>query len=128
MSRFLPAPGGDLLLTDEGVNRWLRWAGAICAIASLGALVTHVLGLLPMVFFLTFFGVPSLLLLLALAAYARWINAIVFVNALLVGVTGGFVATLAYDGVRLLLRTSVLFNYDGFVAIYIFGGWITGQE
>jgi hypothetical protein len=116
------------LIAEDRLNRWLRWSAAICAITSLGALVTQVAGLLPMVFFLTFFGVPSLLLLLIMAAYARWIDATVFLNALLVGVVGGFVATLAYDGIRLLLRTSGIFNYDGFVAIYIFGGWITGQE
>lgn len=115
-------------IADDRLGAWLRWSGAICAITSLGALVTHLAGLLPMVFFLTFFGVPSLLLLLIMAAYARWIDAPVFLNALLVGVAGGFVATLAYDGIRLLFRTSGLFNYDGFVAIYIFGGWITGQE
>ena len=121
-------PLGDVTLPDEQINGWLRWSAALCAIASLGALVTHVFGLLPMVFFLTFFGVPSILLLLAMAAYARWINAPVFLTALAVGLSGGFVATLAYDGVRLLLRTVHLFNYDGFVAIYIFGGWITGRE
>jgi len=116
------------VIAEDRIDGWLRWSAALCAITSLGALVTHLAGLLPMVFFLTFFGVPSLLLLLIMAAYARWIDAPVFLNALIVGVVGGFVATLAYDGVRLLLRTSGIFNYNGFVAIYIFGGWITGQE
>ena len=121
-------PLGGVTLPDEQIDGWLRWSAALCAIVSLGALVTHVFGLLPMVFFLTFFGVPSILLLLVMAAYARWINAPVFLTALAVGLAGGFVGTLAYDGVRLLFRTLHLFNYDGFVAIYIFGGWITGRE
>src|SRR4051794_6101836 len=115
--RGLPPTGplGSVTLPDEHIDGWLRWSAALCAIVSLGALVSHVLGLLPMVFFLTFFGVPSLLLLLVMAAYARWINAEVFLNALLVGLVGGFVATLGYDGIRWLLRTAGVFNYNGFV-------------
>lgn len=106
---------------------WLRVTAAICALTSLGALITQIFGLLPMVYFLTFFGVPSIVLILALAALARRIDATVFMTSLVVGVVGGFVATLAYDGFRLLLRTTQLFNYDGFKSIYIFGSWITGR-
>lgn len=105
---------------------WLRVTTALCALVSLGALVTHVFGLVPMVYFLTFFGVPSVVLILAMAALARRINATVFLASLVVGVVGGFVATLAYDVFRLAIRETRLFDYDGFKAIYIFGGWITG--
>ena len=105
---------------------WLRVTTALCALTGLGALVTHVLGLLPMAYFLTFFGVPSIILALALAALARWINARIFLTSLAVGVVGGLAATLAYDVFRLAVRETRLFDYDGFKAIYIFGGWITG--
>jgi hypothetical protein len=106
---------------------WLRVTAGACALTSLAALVAHVAGALPMVFFLTFFGVPSVVLLLALAAHARRLNASAFLAALAVGVAGGLVATLAYDGFRFILRELGVFKYDGFRAIYIFGGWIAGR-
>lgn len=106
----------------------LRVATGICASISLLALLAHVFDVLPMPFFLTFFGVPSLVLLFALAALGRWLDARVFVNSLLVGLLGGIAATLAYDVTRLVFRTSGLFDYDGFRSIYIFGSWITSKE
>jgi hypothetical protein len=109
------------------IVRRLRVAAAVCAIASLGALVSHILDLLPMVYFLTFFGVPSMLLLLILAVLGRRLDAEAFLTCLVVGAAGGLVATLAYDAFRLALRTTGLFAYDGFKAIYIFGSWISGQ-
>lgn len=105
----------------------LRLWGAALALVSLGALVSHALGWLPMVYFLTFFGVPSLLLLFLMAAYARRIDARVFLNCLAVGVVGGLIGTLMYDGVRGLLQVSQIFDYNGFKAIHIFGSWITGR-
>lgn len=103
----------------------MRWSAALCALAGLGALVAHVLGMLPMPYFLTFLGVPSLLLLFMMAAFGRWVDAEVFVNALAVGLVGGIAGTLVYDGVRFVLHHAHVFNYDGFAAIYLFGGWIT---
>jgi len=81
-----------------------------------------------MPFFLTFFGVPSVLGLFLLAAYARRINAKVFLNCLWVGLVAGLIGTLAYDGARWILTASNVFDYNGFKAILIFGSWITGQE
>ena len=104
----------------------LRIIAIVCAGTSLVALVTHVAGLLPMVYFLTFFGVPSVVLLFALTAYARWIDAQVFVRCVVVGVLGGLVSTVAYDAWRFLVQSTGLFRYNGFVAIYIFGSWISG--
>lgn len=105
---------------------WLRVVAGLCALSSLGALITHVFGLMPMVYFLTFFGVPCTVFILALAALARRIDATIFLTSLTIGIAGGFVATLGYDGFRLVIREMHLFDYDGFKAIYIFGGWITG--
>jgi hypothetical protein len=90
------------------------------------ALLAQLSGVLPMGSFLTFIGVPALVLLFALAALAHWLDARVFLNGLAVGLLGGFVATLVYDGLRLLMRSTRLFRYDGFKAIYIFGSWISG--
>ena len=46
----------------------LRLSAIACAGVSALALVAHVLGFLPMPYFLEVFGIPSLLVLLALAA------------------------------------------------------------
>ena len=105
----------------------LRAVAAICALTSLAALVAHVAGLLPMVYFLTFFGVPSFVLLLALAAFANRLDAAGFVTCLVVGVWGGIAGTIAYDFVRFILQQTHIFHYDGFAAILIFGSWITGK-
>ena len=105
----------------------LRITGAVLALVSLGALLTHVSGILPMIYFLTFFGVPSLLLLGVLAAHAKRIEQKVFLNCLTVGVAGGLIGTLAYDVARWALQSSGLFDYNGFKAIHIFGSWITGR-
>jgi len=109
------------------VARGLRVSAAVLALISLAALVAHLFGVLPMTFFLTYFGVPSLLLLFSLAAWARRIDAAVFLNCLGVGLAGGLAGTLAYDAARYLLQKTQLFSYDGFTAIYIFGMWISGQ-
>jgi hypothetical protein len=106
----------------------LRWSTAICASISLVALVAHIFGALPMAYFLTFFGVPSVLLLIAAAAFAQWINAQVLLNALAVGVVGGLIATVVYDLVRWVLNLTLFTQYQSFKAIYIFGSWITGKD
>lgn len=115
-------------LASQKVDLGLRWSAAICASISLVALISHVFGPLPMAYFLTFFGVPSVVLLFALAAFGKWLDARVLLNGLLVGVIGGFVATVVYDVVRWVLNLTVFTHYDTFKAIYIFGGWITATE
>lgn len=111
-----------------GTNARLRWIGAGLALISLGALLSHVFGPLPMVYFLSFFGVPSVLAIFLMAAYARRIKASVFLNCLAVGLAGGLIGTLAYDAVRWVLTNSGVFDYNGFYAIMVFGSWITGME
>ncbi|MSP38628.1 MAG: hypothetical protein EXR70_09075 [Deltaproteobacteria bacterium] len=106
----------------------LRVSAALCASISLVALLSHLFGPLPMAYFLTFFGVPSVLLLFTLAAFANWINAQVLLNALVVGVIGGLIATIVYDLVRWALNLTLFTQYHSFKAIYIFGSWITGKD
>jgi hypothetical protein len=100
----------------------------VCALAGLAALVAHVAGLIAMPYALTFIGVPSLLGLIVIGGLARRLDARSLLTALIVGTAGGFLATLAYDGVRYALRTSGLVDYDGFMAIRIFGSWMTGTD
>ncbi len=114
-------------LTSRRLSQ-LRWSAAVCTLAGLGALVAHVAGVLEMPYFLSFIGVPSLLLLFMIAVFARRIHAGMFLTVLAVGLVGGLAGTVVYDGVRFLLSRLGLFNYDGFQAIYLFGSWMTGTE
>lgn len=114
------------LATEHGMLG-LRVSGAVCALMSLAALVAHVAGILPMAYFLTFFGVPAFLLLLVLAAYANLLDASGFITCLIVGIGGGAAGTVVYDLVRLALQRGHVFDYDGFAAILIFGSWIIGK-
>ena len=107
-------------------ERRLRWSAVALSVIGIAALVVHVLGWLRMPFFLAVFGVPSVLLLCALAAYARRIDAEIFLNGLWVGIWAGLVATVAYDGVRALVERSHMFGYNWTVPILMFGNWITG--
>ena len=107
-------------------QRRLRWSAVALSVIGIAALVVHLLGWLRMPFFLAVFGVPSVLLLCALAAYARRIDAEIFLNGLWVGIWAGLVATVAYDGVRALVERSHMFGYNWTVPILMFGNWITG--
>jgi hypothetical protein len=107
------------------VSAGLRVSAFVCASISLVALLSHVFGVLSMTYFLTFFGLPSILLLLMLTAVGRWLDAGVFLTCLKVGLVGGIVATIGYDIVRLLLMQTLLFDFDSFKSILIFGMWIT---
>ena len=115
-------------VVTRNVDRALRWTAALCASISLFALLSHVFGPLPMVNFLTFFGVPSVLLLFLFAAFANWIDAPVLLNSLAVGLFGGMAATIVYDLVRWVLNQTIFTHYYSFKAIYIFGSWITGKD
>ena len=120
-------PAVPAALPDPKTVRALRVSLIACALVSLAALVAHVFHLLPMPFFLEVFGVPSLLALYGLAAYARKIDARMLTQGLRVGLLAGIAATVVYDGVRFLVEHGHLFGYNGFVPIRMFGNWITGQ-
>ena len=112
---------------NQPTVRALRISLIVCSLVSLAALVAHILHVLPMPFFLEVFGVPSLLALYALAAYARKIDAHMLTQGLRVGLLAGLAATVIYDGVRFLVERGHLFGFNGFVPILMFGNWITGQ-
>jgi uncharacterized protein DUF6789 len=104
----------------------LTIVAAAAASTSAGALVLHALGLLPMYFFITVVAAPSLVLLLVLGIVAHRIHEQVFLHRLLSGVWIGLAATLAYDGIRLLLRAAGIFNFDVFFSHRIYGFMISG--
>jgi len=120
-------PGAPPQPSARREHRGLRLIAVACAAVSGLSLVAHVLGFLPMPYFLEVFGIPSVFMLFALAAWARWVDAGIFVNGLGVGLWAGCVATAAYDGVRFLVERGHWFGYSGFVPILMFGSWITGQ-
>jgi len=113
--------------SGPGTRLALRWSLIGCASISLGALVAHVLHVLPMPFFLEVFGIPSLLAILGLGVYAKKIKEEILVNGIWVGLLAGLIATIAYDGIRYFIERSHLLGYNGFVPILMFGNWITGQ-
>jgi hypothetical protein len=113
--------------TPKRTEQVLRLSLVACASVSLGALVAHVLGVLAMPFFLEVFGIPSLLAIYALAAFAKKINAGMLTAGLWVGLWAGLAATVVYDGVRFIVERGHLFGYNGFVPILMFGSWITGR-
>jgi hypothetical protein len=119
-------PVRNATLPNRRTELALRWSLIACALVSLAALVAHVFGILRMPFFLEVIGIPSLLVVYALLAYARKINAAMLTNGLWVGFWAGLVASLMYDGVRYLVERGHLFGYNGFVPILMFGSWITG--
>lgn len=111
----------------RSVESGLRVATSLSAAVSLAALVAQALGWLDMRFFLVIFGTPSAVLLIALAVYARLLDADVFLHNLKLGLTAGLLATLVYDGVRITAMATNLFSYDAFYAIRVFGSWISHQ-
>lgn len=123
----MPLATPEALPRFRRTERALRWSLIGSASVSLVALVAHVFGLLPMPFFLDVFGIPLLLVIYALVAYAKEINAEILINGLFVGLIAGLVATVAYDGVRAVVERAHPFGYNGFVPILMFGNWITGQ-
>jgi hypothetical protein len=118
------APGKNA--QRRAVEQRLRWVAVALSGIGVTALIVHVFGWLRMPFFIAVFGVPSVLLLCALAAYARRIDAELFLNSLWVGMFSGLIATFAYDGVRALVERSHIFGYNWYVPILMFGNWITG--
>lgn len=104
----------------------LRWVAIAASAVGITALVLHVFGWLRMPFVLTVAGLPSILVLFALAAYARRVDARLFLNGLWVGLWGGTLATIVYDGVRAIVERSAIFGYNWYVPILLFGSWITG--
>lgn len=102
------------------------WIGVACASVSGAALVVHALGWLPMYFLVDVLAAPSLVGLLALGVVARRINETTFLDRLVVGSWAGLVATLAYDGVRWMLRLVGAIHFDPFLSHPVFGMLITG--
>lgn len=113
-------------LTRPTTRTTLTVLAFACAAFSGAALIIHALGWLPMYFLINVLGAPSLILLLALGAIAYRINEKVFLNRLLIGLGAGLAATLAYDAIRLLIRTLGLISFDPFLSHPAFGHLITG--
>lgn len=81
-------------------------------------------GLWPMRLSVQFLVPPSLLLLLALAVYARSWGAERFWALYAAGFAGGLTGTMVYDAVR---AGGLLVRFPGFQVIHVFGMLITGQ-
>lgn len=104
----------------------LTIVGLACALTSSAAFWLHMLGFVPMPFFINFVGRPSIVLLLIVGVFA-WVKQLSFWKRFQAGVAGGAMALLAYDGIRFLIYATGLVDFYPFQTHRIFGHLITGQ-
>ena len=98
-----------------------------CTAAGIGAFLLDVAGIVRMPWTISFVSLPALILVIAIAVWAQRVARRPFFNRLLVGLVAGFIATLAYDGVRWAIQETAPLDYDGFRSINIFGSLILGK-
>lgn len=112
----------QLLTTKEALF------GILLASTSGAAVLAHAFGLLPMVFSVSFVVMPTAILLSAVMLLHRRQDARFrgFADLLMRGAWAGFLATLAYDAVRPLLRWIFGFSFNPYRAMPIFGELMTG--
>jgi hypothetical protein len=104
----------------------LTTVGLLCAGASSSAFFLHVLGWVRMPFFVSFAGLPIVVLMLVVGLYA-WQRHLLFWRRFAAGLTAGLAGLVAYDAVRYAVYRSDLLDYQPFHAIPILGSLITGQ-
>ena len=98
-----------------------------CTAAGIGAFLLDVAGIVRMPWTLSFVSLPALVVVIAVAVWARRVAREPFFNRLVVGLVAGFIATLAYDGVRWAIQETAPLDYDGFRSISIFGSLILSK-
>jgi hypothetical protein len=117
-----------MIAERERVEWWaLMIAGLACALTSSTAFWAHMLGLVPMPFFINFVGRPSIVLFLILGLFS-WQRNLSFWKRLRAGLTAGVTALLAYDLTRLALYSAILHDFYPFQSHRIFGYLMTGQS
>jgi hypothetical protein len=104
----------------------LTIVGLACALASSAAFWLHMLGLVPMPFFINFVGRPSIVLMLIVGLFA-WHRQFLFWKRFRAGLVGGAIALMAYDGIRFAIYSSHLLDFYPFQTHRVFGYLITGQ-
>ena len=115
--------GGLEWLTDPALT--LLVLG--CTAAGIGAFLLDVAGIVAMPWTISFVSLPALVVVVAIGVWAQRVARQPFFNRLAVGVIAGFIATLAYDGVRLAIQETAPLDYDGFRSINIFGSLILSK-
>jgi len=98
-----------------------------CTAAGIGAFLLDVAGIVRMPWTISFVSLPALVLVIAIAVWARRVARRPFFNRLVVGLVAGLIATLAYDGVRWAIQETAPLDYDGFRSINIFGSLILAK-
>jgi len=98
-----------------------------CTAAGIGAFLLDVAGIVAMPWTISFVSLPALVVVVAIGVWAQRVARQPFFNRLAVGVIAGFIATLAYDGVRLAIQETAPLDYDGFRSINIFGSLILSK-
>lgn len=111
----------------NGATARALWLATGCASLSGAALLSHAIGWLRMPFFITCFSLPAALVLVALHVWSRSLPHRWLGQRIWAGCWIGFVGTLAYDGVRLLMVLTGLYAFDPFRIIVLLGVLITGK-
>ncbi len=116
------------MIADRAGREWLALTGIglFCALVSSAAFWLHMLGWIPMPFFVSVVGMPSIILLLILGLFS-WQRELSFWYRFRAGIAGGAAALLAYDLVRLALYATILNGFYPYQTHRIFGYLITGQ-
>ena len=115
--------GGLERLTDPALT--LLVLG--CTAAGIGAFLLDVAGIVAMPWTISFVSLPALVVVVAIGVWAQRVARQPFFSRLAVGVAAGFIATLAYDGVRWAIQETAPLDYDGFRSISIFGSLILSK-
>ncbi len=90
----------------------------------ISAFLLDVAGVIAMPWTLSFVSFPALLAVLGIGVWAQRVERYRFLNRLVVGFAAGLIGTLVYDLVRIAAQASMLFDYNAFTAIHIFGSLI----
>lgn len=98
-----------------------------CTAAGIGAFLLDVAGIVGMPWTLSFVSLPALVVVVAIGVWAQRVARQPFFNRLVVGLVAGFIATLAYDGVRWAIQETAPLDYNGFKSISIFGSLILSK-
>ena len=115
-------------VNDATISRLEIVLGVLLAGTSGAAIIAHVFGPVPMSFTVPFVVLPATAILVSAVLLRRRLypRFHAFTRVIMVGAKWGFLATLAYDVIRPVLKMILRFSFNPYRAIPIFGQLMTG--